>query len=291
MKVPRLLALAKLMVVGARQPLPRTPAEVGLGFEDVSFPSTDDVALQGWFIPAGADGPAPTVVFVHGWLWNRVGNVAGRVPLTDRDVDFLPPAKALHDAGFNVLLFDLSNHGESGRRLPLTFGPFEARDFVGAVTYLRTRPDVEGDRIGVVGMSMGGNIALIGSVDCLPIKAMLFVQPTKPYSFSAALAADLVGRVGSASLPILDRAYRAARAPRPSTVDPGVYAARLTDTQQKYVQGTGDPWGSMDIVQSFVDRSPRVLPLLKYPSTGRYEGYRYVTEHADQVAAYFEEYL
>ncbi len=79
--------------------------------------------------------------------------------------------------------------------------------------------------------------------------------------------------------------------PRPSTIDPGNYAARLPDTQQKYVQGTGDPWGSMEIVQSFVDRAPKVLPLVKYPCTGRYEGYRYVTEQADDVAAYFTEYL
>ena len=128
-------------------------------------------------------------------------------------------------------------------------------------------------------------------MECLPIKAMLLVQPTKPYSFSASFAADVMGKIGSSSLPMIDFAYLAARAPRPSTIDPGVYAARLTDTQQKYVQGTGDPWGSMDIVQSFVDRSPKVLPLLKYPSTGRYEGYRYVTEQADDVAAFFTEYL
>ena len=140
MKAPRLMVLTKLMVVGARLPVTRTPAEAGLAFEDVAFKSSDDVDLKGWFIPAAAGGgPAPTVLFVHGWLWNRMGNVSGRVPFTDRDVDFLPPTKALHDAGFNVLLFDLSNHGESGRRLPLTFGPFEARDFVGAVRYLRTR--------------------------------------------------------------------------------------------------------------------------------------------------------
>ena len=59
----------------------------------------------------------------------------------------------------------------------------------------------------------------------------------------------------------------------------------------KYVQGTGDPWGAMDIVQDMVDVSPRTLPLVKYPSTGRYEGYRYVSEQADDVAAFFKEYL
>ncbi len=216
MKAPRLMVLTKLMVVGARLPVTRTPAEAGLAFEDVAFKSSDDVDLKGWFIPAAAaGGPAPTVLFVHGWLWNRMGNVSGRVPFTDRDVDFLPPTKALHDAGFNVLLFDLSNHGESGRRLPLTFGPFEARDYVGAVRYLRTRPDVDGSRIGTVGTSMGGNIALIGAVECLPIKAMLLVQPTRPYKFSAAFAADVMGKIGSASLPMVDVSYVLARAPRP----------------------------------------------------------------------------
>ena len=59
----------------------------------------------------------------------------------------------------------------------------------------------------------------------------------------------------------------------------------------KYVQGTGDPWGTMRNVQDMVDASPSALPLVKYPSTGRYEGYRYVTEQAEDVAAFFEEYL
>ncbi len=58
-----------------------------------------------------------------------------------------------------------------------------------------------------------------------------------------------------------------------------------------YVQGTGDPWGEMGIVQHFVDVSPKSLPLVEYPSTGRYDGYRYVTEQADDVTAYFKEHL
>ena len=30
---------------------------------------------------------------------------------------------------------------------------------------------------------------------------------------------------------------------------------------------------------------------MKYPSTGRYEGYRYVNEQTEDVAAFFQEYL
>jgi hypothetical protein len=76
----RIMTLTKLMIVGQRQPLLRTPAVVGLDFEEVEFHSTDGVTLRGWFIPHGGDGPGPAVVFVHGWLWNRHGNTPGHVP-------------------------------------------------------------------------------------------------------------------------------------------------------------------------------------------------------------------
>ena len=44
-------------------------------------------------------------------------------------------------------------------------------------------------------------------------------------------------------------------------------------------------------VEAMVAATPRVLPLVRYPSTGRYEGYRYITEYADDVTAFFTEYL
>jgi hypothetical protein len=40
---------------GRRAPVLRRPGEVGLDFEDVTFPSMDGVALEGWFIPAKSD--------------------------------------------------------------------------------------------------------------------------------------------------------------------------------------------------------------------------------------------
>src|SRR5215216_5472243 len=171
---PNPLVMTKLMVKARRAPVTRTPAEAGLAYEDASFPAADGVGLEGWFIPSGAEGRGPAVVFVHGWMWNRLGNVAHQTAVKDADVDFLPAAKALHDAGFHVLLFDVRNHGESeAGKGPLSYGPVEARDYIGAVGYLRTRPDVDGGRIGAVGTSMGGNIVMYGTPDVQPIKAIL----------------------------------------------------------------------------------------------------------------------
>ena len=295
MELPRPLALTRLMVVGQRQPVTRTPADAGLDFEEVAFEAVDGVPLQGWFVPAAQadDGPdqRPAVVFVHGWLWNRIGNIGGLVPFEDRDVDFLPAVRALHDAGLHVLLFDLANHGRSGSRLPMTFGAWEARDVIGATSWLRMRAEVDPLRVGVLGISMGGNAALEAAPYCQPVPAMLLVQPNRAGTFIARFARDHLGKHGAAILHPTDLAYAAVRAPGPGRADPKQAARRIPGTVCRYVQGTGDPWGTMSDVEDMVAATPQVLPLVRYPSTGRYEGYQYLVEHADDVAAFFSEYL
>ncbi|MFE5409714.1 alpha/beta hydrolase [Microbacterium sp. NPDC056569] len=289
--IGKLVPLTRLMVVGSRLPLTRTPAEAGLEYEDVVFEATDGVELRGWFVSAGA-GPAPTVVWVHGWLWNRMGNVAGLVSFPDRDVDFLPATKALHDAGYHVLMFDLSNHGESGARRPLTFGPWEARDYAGAVAYLRSRPDVIPDRIGAIGMSAGGNTVLYGAPEAQPMKALLIVQPTRLTVFNERFARDQLGRLGSLAARSMDLLYFLLRAPLPSRQDPAIPARRIADATVQYVQGVGDPWGTMEAVEDISAATPKSLGVIRYPSPpGRYEGYRYVMEDPAAVVDFFGEHL
>ena len=286
------IALTRLMLVGRRAPLTRTPADAGLEYEDIAFPAADGLQLRGWFVPRGDVEPGPVVIFVHGWLWNRLGNVAGQVPVPDRDVDFLPAVRALHDAGFGVLLFDVRHHGESAAgRKPLTYGPLEARDFVGAVRYARSRPDVDGERIGAIGTSMGGNIVIYGTPDCQPVKALLAIQPTRLAIFNTNFARTELGRFGPAMLRPFDLRYRVLRVPPPDKHDPAVPAARLNGTLVKYVQGTGDPWGTTEMVEAFAAVTPNTLGVERFPSEGRYEGYRYISERVDDVTGFFRENL
>jgi pimeloyl-ACP methyl ester carboxylesterase len=279
------------MLRSRRAPLTRTPADAGLTYEDVEFEASDGVALKGWFVPA--EGVAPAVVFVHGWMWNRLGNVAGQTPVPDRDVDFLPAVRALHDAGFAVLLFDLRGHGESADAPgPQTYGPVEARDFVAAVDHLRSRPDVDDDRIGAIGTSAGGNVVLYGTPDAQPIKAVLAIQPTKLTSFNANFARTELGPLGPALIKPVDLLYAAMGAPRPSRQDPALAARRLNGTVVQYVQGTGDQWGEMEVVEAFAAATPHTAgPVIRYPSTERYSGYGYISEHADEVVGFFEKHL
>jgi dienelactone hydrolase len=287
----RPLLLTKLMLRSHRAPLTRTPADAGLTYEDVSFRASDGVALRGWFMPA--DGVAPVVVFVHGWMWNRLGNVAGQTPVPDRDVDFLPAVRALHDAGFGVLLFDLRGHGESADAPgPQTYGPVEARDFDGAVDYLRTRDDVDAGRIGAIGTSAGGNVVLYGVPDAPIVKAVLAIQPTRLTSFNTNFARTELGPLGPALIKPVDLLYAALRAPRPSRQDPAVPARRLNGTVVQYVQGTGVQWGEMEVVEAFAAATPHTAgPVIRYPSTERYSGYQYISERSDEVVGFFQKHL
>ncbi len=125
-----------------RPMLGATPAAVGLTASAVSIPTTDGVRLAGWYVPSTNDA---AVVLLHG-----AGSTRS---------DVLDEAAVLADAGFGVLMVDARGHGESGGRA-MDFGWYGEDDVAAAVDVLVAQPDVEPDRIGVVGLSMGGEQAL-----------------------------------------------------------------------------------------------------------------------------------
>ena len=132
------------------------PAEV------VSFSSRDGTRLAGWFIPAGAKGHSPAIVLSHGWGRSRA--------------ELLPHADLLHRAGFGVLAFDYRHRGESGGDA-VTMGLRERDDLRGALDALAARSEVEGERIGVFGMSLGGVIAILVAADDERVRALVAEAP------------------------------------------------------------------------------------------------------------------
>ena len=125
-----------------RPELGATPASVGLTYEDVTLRTSDGVSLAGWYVPSTQRA---AVVVLHG-----AGSTRS---------DVLAQAAVLADAGFSVLLVDARGHGASGGRA-MDFGWQGDADIAAATGYLASRPDVDPDRIGAVGMSMGGEEAI-----------------------------------------------------------------------------------------------------------------------------------
>ncbi|HEX6383127.1 MAG TPA: alpha/beta fold hydrolase [Anaerolineae bacterium] len=287
---------ARRMISPPRQRLWATPADLGLAYEDVHFPAQDGLRLSGWFLPASADSrrKGGTIVLVHGWPWNRLGeaaddllsNLTGSTP-----VDLLRLAHALHHDGYHVLMLDLRNHGESASSPPTTFGRDEAKDLLGALAYLNGRDDVDGARIGAVGFSAGANTILYSLTQTNQIKAAIAVQPTSPAIFARRFGADILGPLGRLTLLLAELFYRAAGGPRLGELRPASAATITANTPVLLVQGNGDRWGSMEDVARMAAAIPQARGPLYPDTTHRFEGYQYVIDNPKIVTAFFEQHL
>ncbi len=106
-------------------------------------------------------------------------------------------AMVLHQHGFGVLLFDFQAHGESiGRHI--TFGQLEGLDAFSAVAYAMGR--VPGERIGVIGVSLGGAAALLAPQ---PLKVDAMVLESVFPDIHSALVDRLRARLGPFAGPML----------------------------------------------------------------------------------------
>ena len=123
-------------------PVERTaPANAIANLRNVQFTGAQGNRLAGWYAPS-KNGAA--VLFVHGSNSDRTALVED--------------ARLLADHGYGVLLFDLPGHGESNGSV--MWGAAERDAVTGAVSFLITQPDVDPNRIGGLGFSMGAYILI-----------------------------------------------------------------------------------------------------------------------------------
>jgi pimeloyl-ACP methyl ester carboxylesterase len=126
---------------------PTDPSALGLEVRSVEFRSDDGISLHGWWNPG--DPSKPVIVFVHGLNRSRM--------------EHLERAAESHKRGYGVLLFDLRNHGESGRAYT-TLGVRESRDVCAAREFLRKEA---GGRAQVLwGVSLGASTSLLAERRC-----------------------------------------------------------------------------------------------------------------------------
>jgi len=119
-----------------------TPQDLGADYESVEFQTSDGLTLRGWYIPS-QNGAA--VAVMHGSSGARIR------PLLH--------IRMLQANGYGVLAYDTRGHGESdGTTNALGWGA--ERDASAALAYMESRDDVEPGRVGLLGISMGAEIAL-----------------------------------------------------------------------------------------------------------------------------------
>jgi len=288
--------LARRLITPPRPPLWATPDELGMSYDNVLFPALDGIRLGGWFIPAPADSQrnGATIIMVHGWTWNRLGTPAN--DLFSRlsgstAVELLRLAFSLHQDGFNVFMFDQRNHGESAAIPPFTFGVEESKDVLGAIAYVKSRQEVNAERLGLVGFSAGGNAVLFTLPQTTDVRAVSVVQPMTPAIFASRYGRHTLGPLSTVVQPIAEAIYRANGGLAFAGVRPGSAATHSGDIPVLYIQGNGDPWGSAADVAQMAASTPHASGPLFVEAAHRFDGYQYLIDNPKIATAFFEQHL
>jgi len=147
-----------------RSVLHKNPDDYGMrGWSDIYFPADDGVPLEGWYIPANGGDSDRLVIFNHALPMCRAGFQghfgepwSGHAPV---EIDFVIQMKHLTDAGYNVLAYDIRNHGRSGasNNGVSGIGQIEWRDCVGVKKYVDGNPRLNRMKVGLYSQCMGGN--------------------------------------------------------------------------------------------------------------------------------------
>ena len=126
----------------------RTPDEYGLEYEEVSFRTADGIEISGWFMPGSSNRVVISNHFSPGNKYGFAGHLEGLDFAGGFEVNFLPRHKALVDAGYSVLAYDLRGHGGSGdgEGAISGVGYYEWQEVLASLDYVRTREDTRTTR-------------------------------------------------------------------------------------------------------------------------------------------------
>lgn len=206
----------------------------------VTFPSLDGTPLSAMLYEA-SPRPAPAVVLVH--MLGRSKDEWARL------------AERLEDAGITALAVDLRGHGRSGgngSELPAMVADVRA-----AVAWLAAHPAVRPDAVGVVGASLGANLAALAAADTPAIQSIGLLSPSLDYR-GVRLDAQTIQKLGGRRLWLAASAEDpyALRTIRELTDDTAAAEQRLTAAR---AHGTALLSADPELARALVDWLRRTL--------------------------------
>ena len=276
------------------QPFPKTPSDYGIAYKDVEFRARDGVKLSGWLLN---DTAGKVIVMTHfGYRANRFGYQTKYQPrLTkpyDHEIEFVKVAQRLVDAGYAVMMYDMRNHGISGKSaLACGTGGYDERfDVLAAVGFVANHEATKGKNIGLLSYCMGLNATFYAYAEDADVfannnvKALVGIQPLGNADFLKAYG-------------IRGRIYRHAEEHYKEHTGipldyPIVPAVEKVVTPTLLCQGHKDPWTNLD----FIDEAFETLDAEKEMSwmeepTHRFDGYNWFYDHPEKMLEWFNKYL
>ncbi|MES0810135.1 alpha/beta hydrolase [Roseibium sp. SCPC15] len=278
-----------------RSPVLKTPADYGMDYEDVFFPSLDGVPLEAWFIPADSE---KLIICNHPLTMNRYGFPGHLDPwkqFAPIEVEFNNVYKALHDAGYNVLTYDMRNHGMSGEANGgvTGYGLLEWRDVAGAQLYVQGHEELKDMTVGLFNPCAGGNAAMVAMTKrpdlFTDIKAFVCPQPC-----SSHIALDEIAKLQGVGdfLEELDMEGRKAGGFPIAQQTPHHFAADVK-VPMFIIQVRDDLWSRPEDVQTTFNLLTIEDKKLFWidGTTTRFDGYNYFGENPEQMVAFFDAHM
>ncbi len=127
------------------------------------------------FKPEDIKGPHPALIFVHGWQSNQQGNIKRSAEVSK--------------LGFICLTLDLRGHGESDGKLEDFSRQDHLEDVKTAYDYLISLPEVDKERIGIIGSSYGAYLAAV-ALNFLKFKWLVLRVPALYFDKDMDVATD-----------------------------------------------------------------------------------------------------
>jgi pimeloyl-ACP methyl ester carboxylesterase len=280
----------------------KTPDDYGMtGWHDLSIPSDDGAPLEAWYIPAKGGESDKLIIFNHALPMCRAG-FPGHFgePWSNYDaveIDFVIQYKHLTDAGYNLLTYDIRNHGNSSAANNgiSGIGRWEWRDCVGVKKYVDNHPRLSKMTVGLYSQCMGGNsqyeaIArhpeLFANVKCM-------CSPMVP-SMSAIFQAfsELQGVAQYQEL--IDLELLKMGAFPAADMTPQLFASAIT-MPNLTIQVRDDAWtrNPEDAQKTFDMLGSKDKEMIWVENTTRRfkDGYNYFGRHPEKVLAFFDKHM
>jgi fermentation-respiration switch protein FrsA (DUF1100 family) len=253
----------------------QTPRNYAMPYDTVTVTTADGLKLVGWWVPS-LNGAA--IIAQHGYKASRG--------------EMLNEAAMLHRRGYGVLLSSFRAHDQSEGDL-ITLGRLEIDDLAAWHRFVVAQPGVDARRVGLLGNSFGGTLAIQFAARTPDIAAVVAHSPFS--SLADTLETSVRFFTGLPPFPFAPMiAFWAERQAgiRMEEVDATLWIARLSPRPIFLLQGGADVVVSTNSGQRLYDAAREPKELWFDPNVGHaaFDGVR-AMEYERRVGGFFDRYL